>query len=261
MKSLQANVLPLALVIMTAILLAGLGLGIVVLNGLRRTADIDASMSAYYAADAGVERQIYELRKRNAQVSDLSDLGDTFDANGAIWQANTAAFQQTDQKTFAAVQEGDFQIVDLIDPDNIGAAAGIDSVRWSWTGAPGCEVELGIGEIDIAGRTFLPTAYQSIRGLSSPWTQALNPLQAYRLRFQPRRCSVTNLQVTVYSGGVAQPFPGDISVGAQGTFKNTTQNISAVIPRQDVLSGVFQYVIFSECTLIKDPGAGAPACP
>lgn len=261
MKLLRANILPLALVIMTTILLGGIGLGIVVLNSLRRTADVDASMSAYYAADAGVERQIFELRKRNTVVSALSDLGDTFDANGAVWQANTAAFLQTDEKLYPAVNQGDFEVVDLINPDNIGAAAGINQVQWSWSGPPGCEVELGIGEIDIAGGTFLPASFQLVRGLSSPWTQALNPLQAYRLRFQPRRCSVTNLQVRVYSGGSQVPFPGDISVGAQGSFKQTTQNISATIPRQDILSGVFQFVIFSECSLIKDPLAGAPACP
>jgi hypothetical protein len=264
MKFLRANILPLALVITATILVAGLSLGIVVLEGLNRTAETDASMVAYYAADAGIERQLYEVRKRNARIADLSSMGASY-VNGSEWEAATSGFITTQSKVFHVLNEGDFQFVDLFDPDNISAAGGISRVDWSWSGSgPGCEVELGYSEWDFGSGEVIPENFTVVRGISSPSSASLNPLKAYRLRFRPRKCNVMNLEVKVFANpldSVPVPFPGDITLGSEGTFEKSTQAISVTMPRQDVLSGVFSYVIFSECTLFKDPTGVAPVCP
>jgi hypothetical protein len=264
MKLLRANILPLALVITTTILIAGISLGIIVLESLKRTAETDASMVAYYAADAGIEKQLYEVRKKNTPVEDLADLNESY-TNGSAWQAASSGFVQMQSKIFPVLNEGDFQFLDLFDPDNISAASDISLVKWSWNG-PGlpCEVELGYSEWDFTSPDIIPENFVIVRGLSSPTQRTLNPLNAYRLRFRPRKCDITNLEIKVYENvgdPSPVPFPGDITLGAEGTFENTTQAISVTMPRQDVLSGVFSYVIFSECTLFKDPLSPAPICP
>jgi hypothetical protein len=267
MHPVRGNILPLAMVITAAILLSGLGLGIIVLDSLRRTSDVDQSMVAYYAADAGVEKQLYELRKNNARVADLGTL--TLDyGNGSSWRALPSGFLATTAKIFPRVNRGDFQFVDLFDPDNIGAAGGVGRVDWSWTPDPAScgggpnAVELGYAQW-LTGGAVLPGEFKIDHGLSSPTTVILDPTKAYRLRLRPTDCDVLNLRVEVSPTATyaPMPFPGDITLGAEGKFQRATQNISVQIPRQDILSGVFSYVIFSECTLIKDPLSGAPACP
>jgi hypothetical protein len=264
MKFLRANILPLALVITATMLIAGLSLGIVVLEGLNRTAETDASMVAYYAADAGIERQLYEVRKRDARIADLASMGASY-VNGSKWDAATSGFITTQSKVFHVLNEGDFQFVDLFDPDNISAAGGVSRVDWSWVGSGSpCEVELGYSEWDFGSGEVIPENFTVVRGISNPSKASLNPGKAYRLRFRPRKCDVTNLEVKVFANPMDTtpiPFPGDITLGSEGTFEKSTQAISVTMPRQDVLSGVFSYVIFSECTLFKDPTGVAPVCP
>lgn len=264
---LRGNILPLAIVITSTILLSGLALGIIVLDSLRRTQDIDFSMVAYYAADAGVEKQLYELRKNNALVADLDALSMDY-GNGSSWTALPSGFLATTAKIFPRVNRGDFQFVDLFDPDNLGAAGGVGRVDWSWTPDPAsCSggpnaVELGYSQW-LTGGTVLPGEFKIDHGITSPDTVVLDPTKAYRLRFRPTDCNVLNLRVEVSPTPAYAPmqFPGDITLGAEGKYQRATQNISVQVPRQDILSGVFSYVIFSECTLIKDPLSGAPACP
>lgn len=260
MKYSRGNILPLALVIMTTILLAGLGVGIVVLEGLRRTADIDASMNAYYAADAGVERQLYDLRKRFTEVSGLQELNETF-SNGSSWTAASSTYLQTLSKTFGSVAAEDFAFVDLYDPDNIGAAAGVGRVDWSWEAGADCpgdvppEVEMGYAQW-LAGGSVLPQDFAIVRGLTpSGMVTVLDPLKGYRLRFRPKECAATALQVEVSPTASYAPmeFPGDITIGAIGSHNRATQAITVTVPRQDVLSGIFSFAVFSECQLVKDP--------
>jgi hypothetical protein len=55
------------------------------------------------------------------------------------------------------------------------------------------------------------------------------------------------------------PFPGDISLGAEGTYGKASQKIVVTMPKLDVLSGLYSFVIFSECQLVKGL-PGAPIC-
>jgi hypothetical protein len=262
----RGDILPLALVMMTTILLAGLGVGIVVMEGLRRSADTDAAMTAYYAADAGVERQLYELRKRSATVGSLQGLSGTF-SNGSGWAAASSTYLQALSKTFFLIPEDDFQFVDLFDPDNIAAAAGVGRVDWSWQAGPDCggtppTIEMGYAQW-LASGSVLPQDFRIIQGLTpAGMVTPLDPLRGYRLRFRPKGCSASALRVEVSPGAAYAPqtFPGDIVAGAIGSYRRATQAITVQVPRQDVLSGLFSFVLFSECQLIKDPDNPA-VCP
>ena len=261
----SGNILPFSLVMTAAILLGGMTLSLVVISGLKRTAQLDRSMVAYYAADAGIEKQLYEVRKNDIDIADLVSMNDTF-ANGSEWESTDGTrFLNTNVKTFAELNEEDFQFVDLFDPDSANAAAGVGKVVWTWSddGSPGCQVELGYAEWDTTGPSIIPQEFKIVFGTGGSAFQNLNPDRAYRLRFRPRKCDVTNLQVTAYptSGSVTPMlFPGDITIASQGTYRSTSQSIAVTMPRLDILSGVFNYVIFSECTLFKNPDGSTPPC-
>jgi hypothetical protein len=265
----QGNILPLALVMMTAILLAGIGLGTVVLDGLRRTADADASTVSYYSADAGIERQLYDLRKLSSSIVALGTLDETFSSNGAKWDAASSGFLQTTSKSFPAVKQGDFQFVDLFNPDAVNVAAGVGRVDWSWGKGADCgaltpEMEMSYAQW-LAGSDVLPQEFVvTPPGLMSPQTFYLDPSKGYRLRFRPKGCSAADLKVEVSPTAAYVPmaFPGDITLGSTGSYRKTSQSISVQAPRQEILSGVFSYVIFSECELFKDPtNPSPPTCP
>lgn len=262
----QGNILPLALIVTATILIAGMGLATIVLDSIRRSADNDAAMLAYYAADGGVERQLYAIRKQFTTVTSTQLLTSTF-SNGAMWNAANSTYLQASMKFFPTTPSTSLQILDLYDPDNLNLAGDVGRVDWSWSAGTDCqggsppEVELGYAQW-LAGGSVLPQSYTVVRGLTSGgMTTILDPAKGYRLRFRPKQCTADNLTILTYDGGgVSVNVPGDISVGAIGSYKKATQALTVRMPRQDVLSGVFSFAVFSECQLIKDPSNPA-ACP
>ncbi len=261
----RGDILPLALVVMATIVLGAFTLGFLILQGLLRTRDLDASTVAYYAADSGVERQLYAVRKLSANVSALAAMSANY-ANGSSWSASGSGFKTTNAKTFSKISAGDFQFVDLFNPDQLNMASGVAQVRWTYTAAVGCILEVAYAQWDVSKASILPSQFmvqEDNIGIPTHFLD-IDPQHAYRIRFRPKGCQVTNLSVSAYTipGDIATvPFPGDITVASQGVYGKTTQSISVTMPRLEILSGIFSYVLFSECTLYKDSSGGSPVCP
>src|SRR5690349_20883476 len=133
MKHRPGNILPLALLLTFMMLLAGIGIGTVVLEGSMRAKDTDESVSAYYMADSGIERQLYEIRKNNASLPDVASISSEY-PNAGLW-VSTAALEQSMQKVIPVIPEHDLSVIDIFEPDNLSAAANTDMVRISWTGS------------------------------------------------------------------------------------------------------------------------------
>lgn len=250
------------------ILLAGIGIGTVVLEGSQRSVDTDKSISAYYMADSGVERQLYEIRKVGTPVSLVTGLTSSY-PNGSSWKYD-GSYATATQKIISSMATTSFEVVDLFNPDAIGPA-NIDTVTINWQNGTGCgsnfaNVEVGYAEWNLSG-SIVPDQYTIQRKdnllVTGPGDQSLtislNPNRAYRLRLNALRCSAANIQVRTTLAGAPQGFPGDITLAAEGTYQNATQKIAVTMPKLDVLSGLFSYVVFSECTLLK--GTGSPVCP
>ncbi len=268
LKSSDGNILPLALIMMLTILMAGIGLGTVVLEGSRRAKAMDASVAAYYLADSGIERQLYEVRKNNQTVNYLNTLGGSY-FNGGSW-VSTGAYEPIVSKKISMVSTSSFAVIDLFDPDNLGTMLGVASMTVTWEKDPTClaptsniEVSYAYWEI-VGGVPEWPSDNQFVvlpkNGAGLMTVGPLDPNRAYRIRLKAFDCPAINMEVELYDA-VSQPkaFPGDITLGAEGTYSKATQKISVTMPKLDVLSGLFSYVIFSECTLVK--GTGVQECP
>ena len=246
------------------ILLAGISIGTVVIEGVKRAKDTDESVGAYYMADSGVERQLFEIRKNNQTLTMVNALRGT--TPSGTW-VSTGALEQPSEKMIPIIPTNGFAVIDLFDPDKINAQPGIGSVTVTWDPSPPCgasQLEASYTSWDLGVPTpRWPTANQytiesKVGGGSI--TINLDDQRAYRMRFRAFVCAAKNVRIKTYSTfGVAKAYPGDITLSAEGTYGRATQKISVLMPKQDILSGLFGYVIFSECSLYKGEGS-APMC-
>ncbi len=253
------NILPLALLITFMMLLTGIGIGTVVLEGSQRAKDTDESVSAYYMADSGIERQLYEIRKKQQSLADIASLSSDYPGGGA-W-VSTAGLEQVSQKSIPSIADSDFVIFDLFDPDALEASPNIDEIRINWAG--NAQLEVGYAQWPVGEKVIWPDtdAFVIRYGFAPSLSIAgLDPTHAYRVRIKAINGTADNITVGTYQNSTPQPFPGNITLSTEGTFGKATQKIAVVMPKQDVLSGVYSFVLFSECQLLKGVG-GAPICP
>lgn len=261
MQHRSGNILPLALIMTFTILLASIGIGAVVLEGSQRAQITDQSVSAYYMADSGIERQLYAVRKQNQSLNDLALLGGQY-VHGGSW-ISTAALEQATFKKISYISTSSFAVIDLFDPDNLTIPSGITRMQIIWSTDPACvpastmEVSYGYWKLE-GGVPTLPddTTYVVLpkNGSGSLLVDGLDPSSSYRIRLRAFDCPAVNVSVSVFDAqNQPKSFPGDVALGAEGTYGKATQKIAVVMPKLDVLSGIFGYVIFSECSLVKDP--------
>ena len=256
------NILPLALVIVAIMVLGGLAVSAIVMEDNRRASETDLSTYAYYMADSGIERQLYEVRKKDSSAATLASLSMTF-PNGGTWKYDAEYAQET-QKNFSLIQLNNFAALDIFDPDNVGAA-GVANLYITWENGPDCgmnnaELEVGWAEWAIVAGNIIPSPFQIHWPALDPTLHAgdvgLDVGKSYRIRLRPKACSAKNVNVRTCSSGsgAACPmmnYPGDLSIAAEGTYRGATQKISAVMPKTNVLSGLFNFVVFTEEELNK----------
>lgn len=265
MRNADGSILPLALVMTLTILLAGVSIGTVVLEGVKRAKDTDDSVGAYYMADAGVERQLFEVRKNNEPLSYVNTLGGA--AFGGTW-VSTGALDQPSQKIIPLIPTNGFAVLDLFDPDKINEKPGIGAVKITWDSAcapasSNLEASYASWDLGVPAPQWPTTNQYAIESKVGGGTVTinLNDQRAYRLRLRAFDCDAKNIHITTYDAiGNPKAYPGDITLTAEGTYGRATQKISVLMPKQDILSGLFGYVIFSECSLYKGEGP-APLCP
>lgn len=258
-RRMAGNILPLALIMTLTILLAGVGIGTVVLEGSSRAREIDDSVAAFYMSDSGIERQLFELRKRDATLPEVAALASVY-PNAGAWQS-TAEIETADQKTFPAIQDGDFHVIDLFDPNNLASAGGVDQLQIDWFGAG--QLEIGYAQWTSGSIVTWPSedSYVFQTAFGPSYTVAgLDAAKAYRFRIKAMNGDASNVVVTAFKNGAPVPFPGDITLSAEGTYGKATQKTAVTLPKLDVLSDIYGFVIFSECQILKGV-AGVPICP
>jgi len=81
-KNQQGIILIFSLMIMAILLSTALGFGLFIISDLRQAKDIDDALSAYYAADAGLERTLYLFRQAGKEkIGGFSGLENTLSNN------------------------------------------------------------------------------------------------------------------------------------------------------------------------------------
>jgi len=272
-RNLSGNIVAMALILTTALLVAGIGIGIVAMEGSARAKEADNAVAAYYMANSGVEMQLYAIRKDNRSLAYVATASSSYP--GATKWISTTGFEKSTIKTFALVPKEQFVFIDLFDPDNIAATSSVSKVVISWDldptdcilGVPP-DMEVGFAEWQFSGGGVTwPDAsadYTILPFTASPMTitaPTIDPTKAYRMRLRPFKCNASNVNIRMYDSlGAPLNYPGDITLGSEGTYGQTTQKLTVSMPRQNILSGIFSYIVFSQEALCKKVGA-AGACP
>ncbi len=276
----RGNVLLMALLVMSGVLIVGASLGTISLLSLRQARAIDDSVVAFGAAESGAEQTLYQIRRAGTPSATLAAnprddsspaLSGVPMGNGSSWSRSLAANETT---VFASIpKEKTYEVV-LWDPDAPSSPAGVESLAFSWNdacgGTSGLEV-LTAGWDPAASGSFAPIVafhgdspaltflHAATRVIDNDFASG----KAYRVRLRAKTCDITDLAISAYRAdnatGGQVPIPSRISIGATGTYHASRQALELRLPRLQPLSGAFDFVIFSQCSLLK--GVTGTPCP
>ena len=279
----MGNVLLLALLVMASLITAGIGISAIILDEIRQARNIDFSVLAYYAAEASSESALYKLRKENAVLT-CPGLVESCEPTGycsggggepclyssgaltnlATWARN---FTDRDLSIYSKIKKNEVLQIDLYDPDRIAWAAEVESVKVEWSDSCGnCSwVELafvdwrpGVG-VDWANNR---TKFQYSVAGSPIINNAFVSTKAYKIRIKALYGDINNLTFTAWSennaAGTQKEIPARVVLNSTGTFAVSKQAIKMTMPRRSPMSGLYDFVLFTECSLVKGE---EPACP
>lgn len=266
----RGTVLLMALVVMSGVVISSVGLGSLILSSLQQTRAIDSASVAYYAAESGVEDALFTARHRDA-AGHLADGQAVLPANvsapktltnNATW---TRAVSGRESVIYAGtVPQDSFIEVALYDPDAQTTSQDIGRVQIDWSDScGGCSVLQSslVGWQSGGPVIWDPNAATALYtwNLSGASITLADPNRLYRLRLEAKKAAMENVQIRAYNGaGGATTLPGRVRVDAVGSFGNVKQKLTATLPRRVPLAGIFDFVVFSECSLVK---GGAISCP
>lgn len=257
----KGTVLLMALIVMSSVVISSIGLGSLILSSLQQTRAIDSAVVAYYAAESGAEEALLLGRRTGALPSSVPSA--TPLTNGATWKRTVTSRESVvyagtvfqDSLTEFALYDTDTQ-----------TPTGIATVKVSWTDqCAGCTV-LGASLVGwLPGSTWDPSNAANVDFAAATYTGGAatlsvpSPSKLYRLRLMAKNGAMDNVQVRGFdAGSVAVPLPGRIKIDARGDWGGVEQKLLVTLPRQTPLSGVYDFVLFSECSIVK---GGAISCP
>lgn len=254
----RGNVLLLALFVMSSILLGGMAVGTLVLREIRAARSADAAQVAYYAAESGNERALYEIRKLGISPRELAAEADL--ANGASYKREIV---QEPAPIYTTIpRDGVYELV-LYDPAAIPPSGGVAQLIIDWNAICGASSVIEISSVTFEpGVGWTPSITKFRYANDGPVTYALtNPgSNAARVRLKAERCDAENVRIDAVDGaGAPVAFPDRVAIVSTGEYRGTRQASQVIAPTVTTLSGLFDFVLFSECEIVK--GGAPPVCP
>lgn len=265
----SGTILLLSLLILSSMIIAAAGLGTLILDSLQQTRAVDSAVLAYAAAESGIEQGIYLARCRNSW--DARCVGglptaetDRPLANGSSWSRTSADWEPL--LYMELPQDGTAEIA-LFDPNNPLEDTSIDQVVLSWRPPLA-------GETPIlrATMTSWPTGSSSAWSVQGDGSSPLSIITDYtstvspanfpvilsgnpaRLRMRVEKAPLRGIQVKLYTDDIPPKqlnVPARIRIEANGDYSGVRQKLTARMPRMMPLSGMFDFVMFSQCSLVK----------
>lgn len=234
-------------------------MGALILNSLQQTRIVDNSLVAYYAAESAIEEGLFRFR-RDGDPPGAVTTPQVLD-NGAEW---TRQIETAEPVIYMTIPKDSLAEVALYDPDEPIETTTIKSVKVWWNDdCGGCSVlhTTLVGWLPQAISEFESTTYRYTWNPASPTvTIPLGGLQQlYRLRLRADGGTMEDVEIrAVDASGADVDLPGRVKIDARGHYVNTQQRLTVTMPRQVPLSSVYDFVVFSECSLVK---GGPISCP
>ncbi|MEA3249675.1 MAG: hypothetical protein U9Q03_04970 [Patescibacteria group bacterium] len=255
----RGAVLLFSLLVLSAVMIGSVGLGSLVLNLLQQTKVIDQSIVAFYAAETGIEESLYNARK-------TGNLPGSYALrtvpSGSTW---SSVVSDTKEIVYATIPEDEFIEVNLFSPEAPTIATPIANVEIDWSdGCGGCSVLTlsMVSWIPGAPIAWAPSSETRTYDFASrPATISTGPSnKLYKVRLRAKNATLDNVTVRAYDvGSNPVALPGRIEIDVTGEFGDTRRRLLASMLHGAPLSGIFDFVVFSECSLVK--GNRPISCP
>ncbi len=261
----QGSTLLYAVLVLAAVVASSVVLSDAIFSSLKQVTSLDKAIQAYYVADSAVEDSLYRLRVLAVSPGALSA---SSPADGSFFPFYTTFGSWTRSATAASNQivvtipANKTMQLDLYNPaaslQNLsGSYFPIKTLLLSWGPTTGSEwLEVSSIGWKVDGSVDSSVVKQIFGPSSQPATITLpNNDDLYKVRIKALYDTVYSLTITAKDQpGLVVPLPGKIVIKATGSTSNTNQAIEVTIkdpsyPNQ--VSGLYDYVIFSEDSLIK----------
>ena len=256
----QGNVLLLSLFVLSSVLIAALGLSVVVLRELRTSQSWDDGNQAYFAAESGLEQALYNIRRAGDAPASQNAVGISL-ANGSSFDRQAKVGEPV--FSLGKLGKDDYVELDLFNPNNLAEVSGIEALKINWSDdcAGASAVELSYTEW-LAGlnlqwppRAGYTGTFWKYRETNRPWLFTnLAGNNNYRLRLKAENCDLKNLEVRAFGdngGAQAKDVPSRVFVSVTGKYGRAHVALTAAWKRLPPLSGLFNFVLFSEQAIVK----------
>jgi hypothetical protein len=256
LKNRSGNVLVYAILTIAAVLSTAIVISNLTQSFVTQTGMLSNTTSAFYAAESGMEKALFTVRKTDA----LPANGDChLDAECELAVKDAAVLSL--KKNLPVNQTVQ---LDMYNPEKNSLTKGVESVGVTWTGGGWIEAtfvawpalnsfswqswDQGVEQKDLNVQKMLYTGGHAI--INYP-----DAAHNYRLRVKALYQPAENLEIKLYSLNNLQGAPlalaNFLNIKVVGSSRDATQSISADLPRYAPMSELFDYVLFSEEALVK----------
>ncbi|MFH0873478.1 MAG: hypothetical protein V1846_01410 [Candidatus Komeilibacteria bacterium] len=288
----QGAVLVLALLILSFVMFTALSLTSVLLVELRSAKYLDSAIIAHYAAESGAEKALFKLKEAHSldeltvglpsasdPYADFFNLEETSDyVLSGVDQDRSFTFNSISESSenFSAYNIPVNQSIqlDIFNPKEetlttINTGATQLNIDWSGISCITSDrLEVSLLEFKNSGsvleivnsannprREYWPCGTCSDG--SAPCADTTHPTvnsgSYYRISIRPIDHDVRSLTVTLSAAdGSLVSIPSQVYIQTTGRFRDATQVVTVQTPWNSGVADIFNYVIFSESSLIKN---------
>ncbi len=275
MRNQQGVILLIALIIMSILLSTAVAFGIIIMSSLRQAKATDDAVVAYYAADAGLERSLFHLRKNDVinfvgsdetEVNSLKEYYSDYDGlevelgtNQASWNilnssdTRSAIYRQrlfNGQSLKVYLLKLDDYVGGENEPNNVW-------IDWNPIDNPAVRIQVTLTsltypfDIEYSQVFFTPgEEYIELPDLGNDYVLEIKVLGNSEDDFLDElEVMVQNDATDFLQGENAKLYV--TTLHSEGNYRGSRQVIQAEIPPFDPVSGVLGFVLFSDQDIIK----------
>jgi len=267
-KDQRGIILVMTLIIMAILLSVAIGFGVVIISDIRQAASIDNSIIAYFAADAGLERNLFLLRKQEdvKSINDLISKTGNLAGSDSDWNISSSTnFEPTFLRQ--RIKNGQSVKLFFLNRDTETDPNAVESISVDWNKSLLSPTKMQISFTRLKPETD-GVVYKTDQNLVALSTTSdcynfldLPSKSDYVVEIKALGSSdgyIDDLKVIGYDGECNDDNRekidnaiSNLTLISEGLHGNSKQRIIAHLPPRTPVSGIFSFVLFSEEDITK----------
>ncbi|MFA5076460.1 MAG: hypothetical protein WC480_03540 [Patescibacteria group bacterium] len=264
-KKNDGNILIVSLLVVSTLVLTVTFLSQFIVQALRQSRYIDEALPAWYIAESGLENGLYQIRQEDDFTNLELDL--TFPDNlGRLLRT----YSDQEENITLDLRQNEYYQLDLYSlEEEEDDPPSIKTIRL-WADSQDCPLLVGWADWqnqeswgDTYQEVYLPAGTLNngadgykIELITGPAPQDSEFIRAKfkAVSLGVNECSVSNLVVRAYTDLAGQEqvnIPSRILLDSQGFYRSSRQKILVTMPRQLPDLDIFDYILFSETSIIS----------